>query len=44
VDSRGLGNWWSHASATQKLIAYGAFVLTVSLIVQIIATIFLSHG
>jgi hypothetical protein len=41
VTDRHLSDWWRDASPTYKLVVYMAVVLTISLIVQVIATVFL---
>lgn len=44
LNDRNLGRWWAHASMTEKGIVYLAFMLTVSVIVQVVATVLIGHG
>lgn len=46
VTDRSFGNWWRHASWERKLLVYTTVVLTISMLVQVIATLLLGglHG
>jgi hypothetical protein len=37
-------SWWAHASWEKRLVVYASAVLTLSLLVQIIATVLLGAG